>query len=127
MDVVIFAIIEGMPQTSDDGQSKAQKALPTGEQLYDALMILIEPELISANIPLLEEKYKNESPVERAARMQKYQKAMEEYDKRYSALIAALNADVAKMKRDGIAAIEKKSATKEVSVLSNIESAILSS
>ncbi|OGJ62024.1 hypothetical protein A3C37_01350 [Candidatus Peribacteria bacterium RIFCSPHIGHO2_02_FULL_53_20] len=90
-------------------------------------MAQIEPDLLTKNIPLLDEKHKGETPEQHAQRTARYQKAMAEYDKRYAELMASLNRDVAQQKRTGIAAIEQKNAKKEASTLSGIESAILSS
>lgn len=125
----ISAIIVRMTQISGQGTAAVTsggKPLPSGKQIYDALMAQIEPDLVSANIAGLEEKYRGESEVEKLKRAERYSKAMTEYDKRYAALMASLQQDIAAQKRDGIAVIEKKSSAKEAAHMQGLESAILS-
>lgn len=118
-----------MTQTTGQGTAAVagdSKPLPSGKQIYDALMAQIEPDLVSANIAELEEKYRSESETEKLQRAERYSRAMTEYDKRYAALMSSLQQDIAAQKRDGIAAIEKKSSAKEEAHMQGIESAILS-
>ncbi len=58
--------------------------LPTGEQVHDALMGTIEPDLVSANLLMLKEKYKDETPEERKERIVRYKTAIQKYDKAVS-------------------------------------------
>ena len=55
--------------------SASQKSLPPPEWLYDRLMLAIEPELTTAQMPYLDEKYRGESDTDRTARMQRYSAA----------------------------------------------------
>lgn len=57
--------------------------LKSGAEIYDGIMAAIEPELTTAQVALLEEKYKDETPEQKKARSERYAKAMEEYIKRY--------------------------------------------
>jgi hypothetical protein len=47
------------------------------QELYDELMMWIEPELTSAVIPYLDELYKGETPEQAEERRQRYEKAFE--------------------------------------------------
>lgn len=49
-----------------------------GQELYDSVMAHIEPDLLSANIDTIDEKYADESDVDRAAREEGYQNAFDE-------------------------------------------------
>lgn len=53
-------------------QNPSAPAFPSAAWLYDELMQHIEPELTSAELPLLPEKYKNETPEENRERMKRY-------------------------------------------------------
>ena len=57
--------------------------LPAPEEIYDALMAQIEPELTTSQIPLLETKYGNENVDEAKARQQRYEKAYMAYDEKF--------------------------------------------
>lgn len=58
--------------------------LPTGKDVYDALMGLIEPELVTAELPRLEERFTSDSPDDRKARMQRYAAAFKAYEKAFA-------------------------------------------
>ena len=61
-------------KTNKQGIAKAGKAASTlsAEQVYDVIMGQIEPDLVSDAIASLDEKYKDELPDDRQARMERY-------------------------------------------------------
>ena len=61
--------------TGDSGQSQQ-----TPQWLYDEIMLQIEPDLVTDQIPLLEERYKDEPENERQARMERYDRAFDAFD-----------------------------------------------
>ncbi len=72
---------------ADDGTNPAQPppVPPVGTVLYDELMSGIEPDLVTGQLPLLVEKYKDESSERRQERVERYKKAFMEYEKQFRA------------------------------------------
>lgn len=98
--------------------------IPTGDELYDMIMKGIEPDLTTGQIPLLDAKYKNETPEEAAVRAERYKKAFAEYDLQLSAYLVKLHAKVRECQSTARNSIEKDERIKEGRALSGIESAI---
>ena len=97
--------------------SGAQQASITldGRHVYDTLMGTIEPELLSAVIPTLEEKYRNEDPVRRIARMARYTEAFRRYDKLYNDFIMNFRELAATYQKQAFKTAEAKERTAETS------------
>jgi len=70
--------------------TKRDTGLPTGTQIYDGIMGKIEPELTTAMLETLEEKYRDESTEEHQMRMARYDVAFAEYDKQYGSFLMRL-------------------------------------
>jgi hypothetical protein len=109
------AVIQGVPAGLVDLK------IPTGEELYNFLMKDIEPDLLTSQLPLLDERYKNESPEAAAARAARYEKAFAEYEKRLSAYMAELNAKVREYQRTAMQSIEHEERAEEEQKLSGLE------
>lgn len=115
-----------MTQTHDSSQG----TIPTppkvlsGEEVYDMIMGQIEPELTKAQMPLLEEKYKDESPEDRKKRQERYQKAFIEYDKRYSQYQLTMSSSLRVYRHDVMANAEVVANDAQQGSLSDIESQI---
>jgi hypothetical protein len=62
-------------------QKSTPKDALRGQWLYDFLMKGIEEDLLSENLPTLGGKYRNESNIDHAARMERYDKAFAEFDR----------------------------------------------
>lgn len=62
--------------------------------LYDTLMSHIEPDLMTENLPTLEEKYKDETPEQHKARMASYDRAFELFDKAFGEIRQRVDKDV---------------------------------
>lgn len=97
----------------------------SAEEIYDAIMIGIEPELTSSQISTLEEKYKNETPEEKAARDERYAKASAEYDRQLAAFNATMKQKVRSMHREAMGDLEGVHRDNEAHVMSSIESSLL--
>lgn len=100
----------------------ADTSLPTGSQIYDAIMAEVEPELVSASLSLLEEKYRDEPEVQRLVRMERYGKAFTEYDKRYQAYQDSVSTSIKRCKLTARQAAEHRSQRQE----EGVQQAILS-
>lgn len=112
-----------MPQQDQTGNSEF--VLPTGQQVYDALMGEIEPDLLTTSIPLLEEKHKGESDEERSMRYRRYEQAYEQYDQAFAAWSVTLQNAVHDYRREALRSAEEASREKEASALQQLEQAIV--
>ncbi|MEI8230692.1 MAG: hypothetical protein WCG83_06185 [Candidatus Peregrinibacteria bacterium] len=97
----------------------------SGTQLYDALMASIEPELTTTELPLLEEKYKSETPEQAKIRAVRYTKAYAEYDKAYEAYMGDAKVHLSLFRKSAFQSLEAESRTKEASALSVLELQLL--
>lgn len=98
--------------------------IPTGDELYNLLMSAIEPDLTTDQLPLLDEKYKSETPEQAKARADRYEKAFAEYDKQLDAYLAKLEAKVHQYQSAARKSVEKEERVKEEKELSGLEDAI---
>ncbi len=98
--------------------------IPTGDQLYNMLMSKIEPDLTTNQLPLLDEKYKNEIPEQAQIRAVRYEKAFAEYDKQLNAYLANLEAKVREYQSTARKSLEHEERTKEEQKLDTLEQAI---
>lgn len=94
--------------------------LPTGQQLYDAIMAHIEPELTTEGVKTLEVKYKNETPGQLAERKNRYALAFELYEKHYAGYIQALQGQVGRYRKETFAQVEVEDRQVEQGILDNI-------
>lgn len=114
-----------MDQNQTQGQTLPPlPQIPTGDEIYNSIMSQIEPELTSAQISLLEEKYKGETEGDQKVRMERYTKAFEEYEKQYGEYIATLDAQVRSFKRDAMSSTEGQSRAEDNAQLASLESVI---
>jgi len=98
--------------------------LPTAQELYNSLMSAIEPDLPSTNIPLLEKKYKDETAEQHVARMERYQKAFDEYDKEYETYMAKLTTDLAAHRTQANKTMEKRSQSRDGRAMEDLEASM---
>lgn len=101
-------------------------SLPSGQDVYDALMSEIEPELTSSQIPLLAQKYANESASEKSARVKRYDAAYAAYAVAFKKWSEELNQLVIRMKHDAMASAEADDRSHEAEDLSRLESSFVS-
>jgi len=97
------------------------KALPTGQEIYDRLMLTIEPELVLGNLKKLDAPYTKETKPQRKKRYARYAKAFKEYRTQYKAWLARVNTAIAAYKRAVVKASEKVSKKKEDAALADLE------
>jgi hypothetical protein len=109
-----------------DTHSAAGPVLPSGQDVYDALMAPIEPELTTSQIPLLDRKYAGESASGRAARLARYDAAYAAYAAAFKAWSEELNRLVVRMKREAMASAEADDRSREAGDLSRLETSFAS-
>jgi hypothetical protein len=114
---------------ADPTQTSTTSSLPTlppvfqGDDLYDQIMGEIEPELVSTVYDTLEEKYKNETPADKAARQARYEKAFVEYEHRF-ALYTSEWSNKLRMFQTGVSrALEADDRNDETALMSQMETA----
>ena len=93
------------------------------QQLYDALMVDIEPDLLLANIPLLDERYAGETEEERRVRMKRYEEAYKEFDAALATFMGSVRAEVKTAKRQSLREKETKERAQEETNLTSLEQA----
>lgn len=101
-------------------------AMQGGEEIYNRIMREIEPELTTDQIPLMEEKYKDETEEQRGVRAERYQKALDEYEKRYQAYALEEESKLHAFARGSIGFAESNVAQDDAQRLQAIESSFLS-
>ena len=77
-----------------------------GHEIYDLLMGQIEPELVSANFPLLEAKMKGETEAAKKARGKRYNPAFIKYYEMLETYVAEMQAEIRRYKREARDAVE---------------------
>lgn len=103
----------------------ARPVLPVnGKELYDSLMSKIEPELVSAELPLLAQKYSNEPDDLKKERLARYAAAFKKYDEAYQIFLAGLRQVIKQYKTDSFSWAESISGEKEGHAMEQINTQI---
>jgi predicted S18 family serine protease len=106
-----------------------QSALPAlppvfeGDDLYDQIMSEIEPELVSTVYKTLDEKYKNETPEEKALRQARYDKAFTEYQRRFQLYTNEWSGKLRTFQTGVVQALEADDRAEDDGVMLQLESA----
>jgi len=98
-----------------------------GKALYNQLMGEIEPELLSDNLPNLEEQYANESQEQKQERGQRYRAAFDLYTTRLQSFQASSQELVSHMSKRAFGSLEEENRQEEAANLSTLEQDIQSS
>ncbi len=80
--------------------------IPTGQELFDAIMGHIEPELTTEGIKDLETRYAAETPQQADARRKRYTLAFDRYEQAYEGYMATLHAQVMRFRRASFDQVE---------------------
>ncbi len=97
--------------------------MPAGVDIYDALMGDIELELVSTNLPHLDERYPQETPEARKVRYQRYDKAYAAYEEAFKIWSQDFSQMVAKTKRDILSSAEQQDKQREEEVMAKLDAA----
>lgn len=111
-----------MPNPQSSSGIPAIPAKQSGAEIYNKIMREIEPELTTDQIPLMKEKYKNETPEQKKARGERYAKAMEEYERHYAKYLQEQEAKVRSFKIGAIHFVEDKASQSDQQKMLSIES-----
>src|SRR5205814_1812909 len=95
-----------------------------GQEVYDMLMGQIERDLVTAQLPLLKETYKDETPEQSKARAERYNRAFAEYDKQYAAYIKQQEQQLQGYQRNFLSNLQTLNQSTEESGLDEISAAI---
>ncbi len=88
------------------------------------IMSQIEPELMTASLETLAERFGNENPEQARARKERYERAFAEYTKRFQEFTVHLQNVVHEYKRVAIATAEAQARKSDARDLSNLESSM---
>ena len=91
-----------------------------GAQVYEAIIVEIEPELTIGMLPRLKELYKNEVDADRRARFIRYEKAFAKYDEAYAKYLEHCNDLIARSKQTARQSAEIHSRQQEASEQSQL-------
>jgi hypothetical protein len=97
---------------------------PTGEEIYDGIMGKIEPELLNANLPHLDEPYAGETEAEHAARYERYSRSFATYKTEYQKWVGNLRHAVSVYKQAVMHAAEGAEMEQETELLKHLEEEI---
>ncbi|NOS68296.1 MAG: hypothetical protein HOO67_08150 [Candidatus Peribacteraceae bacterium] len=82
--------------------------LPTGEQIYNAIMAQIEPDLVTTSGVTTDAPIAGETPENFSARLEKYRKAFALYEKCFNAFVSHLQEESKKARLATRVATEQK-------------------
>ena len=100
--------------------------IPTGQEIFDAIMGHIEPELTTEGLKATVETYKNETLEERKVRKQRYELAFERYEQAYEGYMATLHTQVTRYRRDSFKNAEMEDRQEDAGLMDQLTNNILS-
>src|SRR3989344_2098739 len=115
-----------IPAQSTSVAAAVPPKILSGKEIYDAIMQGIEPELLSANIPVLEEKYKNETPAEWEIRKRRYNDAFAKFYEMYQAYLSDLDVRIHRYRKQAIKEVEAKTKIHEEHSLNTLAASMFS-
>lgn len=89
--------------------------------LYDTLMIEIEPDLLLENLSTLDAKYEGETPEQKAERMKRYEAAYAKFDAEFAKFMNDVNEEVRVSRRTALQAKEAAAKQSDQPLLSSLE------
>lgn len=93
------------------------------EQVYDSLMASIEPDLLTVNIPSLDQKYATETKEEHEVRMERYRSAYKKFDGEMAKFLGDLKANSRHTQSKALKEQEEKDRLEETNKLHSLASA----
>ncbi len=101
--------------------------IPTGQEIFDAIMGHIEPELTTEELKKLEATYKDETPEQMQARKQRYELAFERYEQAYEGYMATLHTQVSRYRRASFAQVELEETQRDNGIMEQMSKSFFSS
>lgn len=101
-------------------QTFTKPNVPATEALYDWIMGHVEPELVRANLQGLDAKYAAETPEQKAARAERYNRAFAEYERLLAEYLHRLNAQVNTYKRVAYQTMEDLHRSEDADVMTDL-------
>lgn len=95
--------------------------IPTGQEVYDAIMETVEPELVTDNLDALDAPYEGETADERKSRYERYSKAFIEYRQQFQKWVHRFQGAVKTFRKSLVNAAESTNRTEEEAALSALE------
>tara|TARA_Y100000310_G_C20363210_1_gene659964 strand:+ start:84 stop:461 length:378 start_codon:yes stop_codon:yes gene_type:complete len=108
----------------DDSHADLKAAMPSGAEVHDALMKSIDEDLLTTNLPSLDEKYADETPEERSARAERYKAALVQYDTAFEAWEKGVDGKVDAYKQSVLSHAKEQSGESDADKMSELESEI---
>jgi hypothetical protein len=109
-----------MPTTVVKDEAENQRL---AEELYNLLMVDIEPDLLIENIPGLDAKYAGETPEQHTARMQRYDAAYKKFDEEFNKFMVDVDHKVRTTRRDSLHEKEQEARKDEENTINSLASA----
>lgn len=106
---------------SSDSQKTDTAGTFAIEDLYDLLMVEIEPDLTTDMLPLLDEMYAGETEEERKNRSERYAEAFQEFAVRFDKAMAIWKEQILKFKEKAFGIAREKSGKEDAQALSEME------
>ena len=100
-------------------------SIPSGQEIYDRIMGTIEPELLSQELPLLTDKYADETADAKKRRLARYARAFSAYDDAYGAFAADTSQKVHAYRSQAFALEESNDHRRDKGVLQKLESSFV--
>ena len=96
----------------------------TFDDLYNLLMYDIEQDLLTENLPTLEEKYKGETEEQQKERARRYARALSEYLKRFEKIMSAWKGRMDDIKKELRNLYEAKEQAEGKEILAELDTLI---
>ncbi len=94
--------------------------IPTGREIFDAIMGHIEVELTTEGLKTIAEKYKNETHEDLEARKKRYAAAFERYEQAYMGYMDVLHSQVLRFRKESFTQVEMEVKGKDQAALENL-------
>ncbi len=112
-------------QTAASTAAPQPPRIPTGREIFDAIMLHIEPDLTSEGARHVKEKYAAETPEQREARKQRYELAFERYEQAYEGYMSTLHSQVMRFRRDSFSQVEMEDRARDQGVIQSLTQSMI--
>jgi len=110
-----------MPDQTPSSAKTISVNFPSGEELYNTLMADIEADLLTQNIPNLNQKYAGETKEQNAERLERYRRAYEKYDEAFASWMQKFDHLVNQYRKEALKMQETESLATDSARMNAIE------